>query len=242
MPARTLLWIGVLTCALITTAHAAMTISNTKTKNVTCTGGVCTPTGGNANLNTGELQTMLASSDVTVKSSASAPALGVLDPLTWASTHRLTLDAYDSIHVRAPIVIEGKSGLTLVTNDGGTGGDYIFEDGGTANFWDLASSLVINGHSYTLVGDVKTLASDIAIDSSGSYALAASYDATPDGLYDPPPIGWFDGSFEADPPGITGLTDAQLKSALPAGFDPNVWGQNPNINNGWPYLLANPPQ
>jgi hypothetical protein len=43
-------------------------------------------------------------------------------------------------------------------------------------------------------------------------------------------------------PGITGLTDAQLKSALPAGFDPNVWGQSPNINNGWPYLLANPPQ
>jgi hypothetical protein len=43
-------------------------------------------------------------------------------------------------------------------------------------------------------------------------------------------------------PGITGLTDAQLKSALPAGFDPAVWAQDPNINNGWPYLLANPPQ
>jgi len=44
-----------------------------------------------------------------------------------------------------------------------------------------------------------------------------------------------------DDPGITGLTDAQLKSALPAGFDPNVWGQSASINNGWPYLLANPP-
>jgi hypothetical protein len=43
-------------------------------------------------------------------------------------------------------------------------------------------------------------------------------------------------------PGITGLTDAQLKSGLPAGFDPNVWGQKPDINNGYPYLLANPPQ
>ena len=43
-------------------------------------------------------------------------------------------------------------------------------------------------------------------------------------------------------PGITGLTDAQLKAALPAGFDPNVWGQSADINNGWPYLLANPPQ
>jgi hypothetical protein len=42
-------------------------------------------------------------------------------------------------------------------------------------------------------------------------------------------------------PGITGLTDAQLKSGLPAGFDPAVWGQKKSINNGYPYLLANPP-
>jgi hypothetical protein len=42
-------------------------------------------------------------------------------------------------------------------------------------------------------------------------------------------------------PGITGLTDVQLKSGLPAGFDPAVWGERPSINNGYPYLLANPP-
>ena len=41
--------------------------------------------------------------------------------------------------------------------------------------------------------------------------------------------------------GFTGLTDAQLKSGLPAGFDPNIWGQSASINNGYPYLLANPP-
>ena len=45
----------------------------------------------------------------------------------------------------------------------------------------------------------------------------------------------------ANDPGITGLTDAQLKSGLPAGFDPAVWGQSPTINNGYPYLLALPP-
>jgi hypothetical protein len=45
----------------------------------------------------------------------------------------------------------------------------------------------------------------------------------------------------ANDPGITGLTDAQLKSALPAGFDPAIWGQKKSINNGYPYLLANPP-
>jgi hypothetical protein len=42
--------------------------------------------------------------------------------------------------------------------------------------------------------------------------------------------------------GITGLTDTQLKSGLPDGFDPKVWGSNPKINNGYPYLFANPPQ
>ena len=45
----------------------------------------------------------------------------------------------------------------------------------------------------------------------------------------------------ADDPGITGLTDAQLKSGLPAGFDPTIWAQKSNINNGYPYLRANPP-
>jgi len=41
--------------------------------------------------------------------------------------------------------------------------------------------------------------------------------------------------------GIAGLTDSQLKSALPDGFDPAIWGQSASINNGYPYLLANPP-
>lgn len=41
--------------------------------------------------------------------------------------------------------------------------------------------------------------------------------------------------------GVMGLTDAELKSDLPAGFDPNVWAEDPNINNGYPYLIANPP-
>lgn len=42
-------------------------------------------------------------------------------------------------------------------------------------------------------------------------------------------------------PGVTGLSNAQLTSGLPAGFDPTVWAENPNINGGRPYLIANPP-
>jgi hypothetical protein len=43
-------------------------------------------------------------------------------------------------------------------------------------------------------------------------------------------------------PGITGETTTQLQSGLPTGFDPTIWAENPSINNGLPYLIANPPQ
>ncbi|HTT98092.1 MAG TPA: GLUG motif-containing protein [Rhizomicrobium sp.] len=45
----------------------------------------------------------------------------------------------------------------------------------------------------------------------------------------------------ANDPGITGLSDAQLKSGLPSGFDKKVWKQSAAINNGYPYLIDNPP-
>jgi len=217
MPARTLLWIGAFTCALATAAHAAFTISNARTRNVTCASGVCTPTSGNANLNTGDLQTMLASADVTVRSSASAPALSVLDPLTWASIHHLTLDAYQSIHVRAPIVVEGTAGIVLVTNDGGSDGDYNFNaaTSGAITFWDTASTLVINGQSFKLDKDIRSLASDIEAHSSGNYALAATYDASADGVYTAIPIPvTFYGAFEGLGNSIRNLTI----NANPAGF------------------------
>src|SRR5262249_24305469 len=41
-------------------------------------------------------------------------------------------------------------------------------------------------------------------------------------------------------PGVTGLTTEQFQAGLPAGFDPSIWAENPQINNGLPYLLANP--
>jgi len=204
-----LLWTGAVTFALTTTAHAAMTISSAKTRNVSCASGVCAPTGGNANLNVGDLQTMLASSDVTVKSNKATPDIGILDPLTWVSTYRLTLDAYESIHVRAPVVVEGTAGVTLTINDGGYHGDYIFNaaTSGAITFWDTASSLVINGQSFTLVKDIKTLAAAISANAAGNYALANSYDASPDGTYGETPIPWeFQGMFEGLGNTISNLT------------------------------------
>jgi hypothetical protein len=51
--------------------------------------------------------------------------------------------------------------------------------------------------------------------------------------------GFCDGSNEAN---VTGLTTKQLRMQLPDGFDPTIWAENPNINNGFPYLIANPPR
>jgi hypothetical protein len=45
----------------------------------------------------------------------------------------------------------------------------------------------------------------------------------------------------ANYPGITGLTTAQFQSGLPTGFDPKIWAEDTSINNGLPYLIANPP-
>jgi hypothetical protein len=50
------------------------------------------------------------------------------------------------------------------------------------------------------------------------------------------------GCSAGDCSGVSGLTNAQLKSGLPDGFDPKIWGQSSGINKGYPYLLANPPQ
>jgi hypothetical protein len=46
----------------------------------------------------------------------------------------------------------------------------------------------------------------------------------------------------ANAPGIAGLTTVQFQSGLPSGFSSAVWAESPSINNGFPYLLANPPQ
>ncbi|MFL5238916.1 MAG: hypothetical protein ACJ8EL_15200, partial [Rhizomicrobium sp.] len=42
--------------------------------------------------------------------------------------------------------------------------------------------------------------------------------------------------------GLKGLSTEEFTSHLPRGFDRNIWGQSPSINNGYPYLLANPPR
>ncbi len=190
-----------------TSAEAAVTISRNKTRNENCTAGVCTPTGPNANVSVRDLKKMLAHGDVKVVTGQDAPSIGVLDPVAWTSSHRLTLDANQSIHIRAPVSVEGPGAITLITNDGGTGGDYVFSAPGLITFWDLSSSLIINGNAYTLERNLKSLANAISTDPSGYYAFAASYDASKDHRYRGPVIPTdFHGTFEGLGNAIQNLT------------------------------------
>jgi len=187
---RNCLLLGAVALAALagTPTQAALTISNGATKNVSCSNGVCQATSKNAVLNASDLETMLASADVTVQSKSKAKDIELKVALSFASASRLTLDAYQSITFDKPLTVAGSGALTLTTNDGGTGGELSFISPGRVAFWDLSSSLVIDGATYTLVGDIATLASDIAADPAGHYALANNYDASVDGTYASSPI------------------------------------------------------
>jgi hypothetical protein len=128
---------------------------------------------------------------------------------------RLTLDANYNVAVKAAVTVAGTAGLTIVTNDGSTGGDLVFTPTGNVSFWDVNSSLIINGLSYVLANSVAGLASAIAAHPSVHFALASDYDASPDGRYTDAPITDLEGTFEGLGHEITGL---RVRSRNPAGL------------------------
>jgi hypothetical protein len=193
-----------------TNASAAVTISSAATTNMICSGGVCAPTATKAVLNVGDLETLLASGNVTVTTTGTgvqASDIDVKAALTWSSTGALSLLANKFIVVDEPVSITGLSGLTIQT---GTSGAFSFGKKGNVTFANLSSQLTINGSAYTLVGDIKTLANDIAASPSGDFALAGSYNAGADGTYQFSPIGTvFTGTFEGLGNAISNLSIAK---------------------------------
>ena len=193
-------------------AHAAVVISSTKTRNMNCSAGVCSPTAANAVLNTADLAAMLAGSDVKVTTGAGAIGIGITSPLTWGSSNRLTLDAQHNVAIHSTVVVEGTGGLAITLEDGAAGA-LNFYPGASVTFWDTTSSLVINGNAYTLFNDIATLAADIHSNPSGFYALAKDYDASADGAYVSAVIPTaFKGTFEGLGHGL-----ANLKFGLAVG-------------------------
>lgn len=200
-------------------ADAALTIGGGPTKHVLCVAHVCRAIRPTAVLNATQLASMLALANVTVVSGSKAQDIVARYPFSWTSSHRLTLDAYRSITTDHAVTVAGPGGVTLTTNDGGTGGAFSTQFPGRIDFWDLSSSLIINGTSYTLVGDIATLASDIATNASGHYALAKNYDASVDGTYATSPIPtMFVGRFEGLGHIIDRLSIRATKAAVSLGL------------------------
>jgi hypothetical protein len=188
-------------------AQAALVVSTAATSNVNCSGGVCTATAANAVLNAHDLMVSLAHGDTTLVSGSTAQDIEFDTPVHWTSAQRLTLDSYHAISFTQPVMSEGAGGMTIKVNDGGTGGDFTFTGKGRVAFWNLSSSLIINGASYTLANDLASLAAGIASNSTGHFAFANNYDASKDGAYAQSPVSSeFDGVFEGLGSTISHLT------------------------------------
>jgi hypothetical protein len=184
-----------------TAAHAAynVTISTAATSNGSLSGGVFTPTGNGAILNNVDLQNALATSSVTVTTGTGGSQRGnivVAGRVSWSS-NTLTLDAFRSVTVTVRMKAMGTGGLAALVNDGGSGGELSFSNGGRMIFQNTAQSLTINGAAYTLVADIPTLATDISGNSHGNFALMENYDASSGLTFTSAPIpNDFYGTFE----------------------------------------------
>jgi len=69
----------------------------------------------------------------------------------------------------------------------------------------------------------------------------ANIGSTANSYWDTDTSGQSQGSGDGNETGLTGLTTEEFQSGLPAAFDPAIWAEDANINNGFPYLIANPP-
>ena len=185
-----------------------ITISSHPDYGGTLSGGTYTTGTFESNLNVATLKAALTSGDVIITTGGAGSAgsqagdITVADAVTW-STNNLKLDAYHSIKVNAPLTASGIGGLSLITNDGGSGGvlqinagvtiagggavsintnggDYSFLPGQGLSFTGgsgAGASLTINGTPYTLLYSLSDL-SGTNTDSGlqGHYALAGNLD------------------------------------------------------------------
>jgi hypothetical protein len=206
-------------------AVADVTISSDATQNMSCSGGICAPTAKKAVLNVGDLETLLASSAVTVtttNSGVQAMNIVVSAPLGWSSTNRLAFQSYQSIAINSHVSVAGVTQFSLSTNES----EPSFGDKGSVTFHKLSSSLTINGTLYTLVSSVASLAIAANSDPSGAYALAADYNADKDGTYSHPPVtAEFTGSFEGLGNRISGLSISDTANGDDVGLFQNVGQQ-----------------
>jgi hypothetical protein len=99
-------------------------------------------------------------------------------PISWSTANTLTLSAYRSIGINSNITASGAGQVVMVTNNGGSGGDYRFGTGASLSFTGApggGQTLTINGNAHTLLynmGATATGLQDLNGKTSGFYALA----------------------------------------------------------------------
>lgn len=174
--------------ALAQQADAAVVISSHATRNISCTGGVCQATAASAWLRVTDLTNMLGRESVTIQGNAVAPDIISNATFRWNSTYGLTLAAAGNLAINHVITDSGFGPIALTYNENGTGGVLSFGSKGRLTFPNTSTNLSLNGQAYVLVSNIKTLASYIADNPSGNFALSADYDARNDGTYTHPPI------------------------------------------------------
>ncbi len=98
----------------------------------------------------------------------------------------------------------------------------------------LVGSAVATSYSTGMVSIKKV--SDV-----GGFAGQISNGTASNSYWDTKTSGTKTGVGYGDSTGIAGLTTRQFRSGLPSGFDPAIWAEKKGVNDGLPYLIANPP-
>ena len=164
-----------------TGAQASLEISKKPTQSINCSDGVCTATAEHAVFNVGELASMLAVEDITIKSTSLAKSIEIDAMLRWASTSHLTLEGNDFIKVSKPVEIKKAGRLTITTIGSGKDGDLRFSGEGHVEFQKPGGRLVINHRHYPLVRSISQMRK--LMRHAPFLALAQSFDASRDGTY-----------------------------------------------------------
>ncbi len=219
--------LGMALLCMVNAAGAAVTVSTKPTKNITCdAAAVCTPSKANAVLNATDLMNLLAGSSVVISTSpavsAVATSIVVAAPVTWSSASTLTLDSYQSVTVNQTIADAGLGAISIVTDDGGSGGRLSFGTKGSVTIADTADPLLINNERYVLVSSPAELARYIAGNPAGNFALAGPYDAAGESYASAPVPTVFTGKFEGLGNRIEHLAIHDKQGGDPAAFFAHV--------------------
>ena len=114
-------------------------------------------------------------------------------------------------------------------------GSLGYASGFAAFFEPAGTNILTRSYSTGSVSGGNETGGFIGFDNSSGTNLAFNYwDTTTSGMSQ-------GAGFPQNDPGIKGLTSKQLQSRLPHDFHRSTWAEAGGVNQGFPYLRANPP-